>query len=244
MKTNSEGTACLYMNYNGGRVAQLSLTADTLLYSTPKQLEMRFTPQGDLINRIDLGFITYNNIEANYACVELTPDQPMSINIDIDSLFNVTNDMAIFPIKLKNISFSLNTKAEKKEYNIPFEGIYLHYNQKENTNIKDRLEMYHLTTGTYAAFQTEAGGLAWEEFPKVFELIFESWLPASGYTQKVDTIIELYHLWTDKEERKKKRYYEVWVPVEKSLFDSEQLGHHVLPIENRTENREPFFLIC
>ena len=139
MKTNSEGTACLYMNYNGGRVAQLSLTADTLLYATPKQLEMRFTPQGDLINRIDLGFITYNNIEANYACVELTPDQPMSINIDIDSLFNVTNDMAIFPIKLKNISFSLNTKAEKKEYNIPFEGIYLHYNQKENTNIKDIL---------------------------------------------------------------------------------------------------------
>ena len=85
----------------------------------------------------------------------------------------------------------------------------------ENANIKDRLERYYLKAGTYAAFKTEAGGLAWEEFPKLFELIFESWLPASGYTQKGDAIIEVYHLWTDKEERKKKRYYEVWVPVEK-----------------------------
>lgn len=82
-------------------------------------------------------------------------------------------------------------------------------------DIKDKLEMDQLPTGTYAAFQTEAGGLAWEEFPKLFELIFESWLPTSGYKQKGDTIVEVYHLWTDKEERKKKRYYEVWVPVEK-----------------------------
>ena len=39
MKTNAEGNACLYINYTGGRVAQLSFNADTLLYSTPKKLE-------------------------------------------------------------------------------------------------------------------------------------------------------------------------------------------------------------
>jgi hypothetical protein len=124
------------MNYSGGRVVQLSLTADTLLYSTPKHLEFKFTPQGELMTRVDLGFVANNGINANYACIELTPNQPMSINIDLDSLFDVKDDIAIYPIKLKNISFSLNKDAEKKEYNIPFEGIYLHYSEKVETGIE------------------------------------------------------------------------------------------------------------
>jgi len=32
----------------------------------------------------------------------------------------------------------------------------------------DKLEMRKLSAGTYAAFKTECGGLAWEEFPKLF----------------------------------------------------------------------------
>ena len=136
IKTDADGGAYLYMNYSGGRVVQLSLTADTLLYSTPKHLEFKFTPQGDLMTRVDLGFVANNGINANYACIELTPNQPMSINIDLDSLFDVKDDIAIYPIKLKHISFSLNKDAEKKEYNIPFEGIYLHYSEKVETGIE------------------------------------------------------------------------------------------------------------
>ena len=136
IKTDADGGAYLYMNYSGGRVVQLSLTADTLLYSTPKHLEFKFTPQGELMTRVDLGFVSNNGINANYACIELTPNQPMSINIDLDSLFDVKDDIAIYPIKLKNISFSLNKDAEKKEYNIPFEGIYLHYSKKIETGIE------------------------------------------------------------------------------------------------------------
>ena len=63
-------------------------------------------------------------------------------------------------------------------------------------------------------FKTECGGLAWEEFPKLFELIFDSWLPASEYKQKYDLAIEVLHLWTDHDLRQKNRYYEVWIPVE------------------------------
>lgn len=59
------------------------------------------------------------------------------------------------------------------------------------------------------------GGLAWEEFPKLEELIFDAWLPISGYRQRGDLVIEVLHLWTDRELRKKNRYYEVWLPVEK-----------------------------
>ena len=136
IKTDADGGAYLYMNYSGGRVVQLSLTADTLLYSTPKHLEFKFTPQGDLMTRIDLGFVANNGTNANYACIELTPNQPMSIHIDLDSLFDVKDDIAIYPIKLKNISFSLNKDAEKKEYSIPLEGIYLHYGEKVETGIE------------------------------------------------------------------------------------------------------------
>ena len=80
---------------------------------------------------------------------------------------------------------------------------------------KENLEKWVIPAGTYAAFVTERGGLAWEEFPRLFELIFDSWLPSSGYGLRSDDIIEVYHLWTDHEERKKNRFYEVWVPVEK-----------------------------
>jgi hypothetical protein len=134
--TDAEGKANLYMNYTGGRVAQLSLTADTLLYSTPKHLETKFTPQGELITRIDFGFEANNGLEASYACVEFTPEQEKSICIDIDSLFGVKNDMAIYPVTLKYMSFTLNTKAEKREYNIPFEGIYLHYSEQIASGIE------------------------------------------------------------------------------------------------------------
>lgn len=78
----------------------------------------------------------------------------------------------------------------------------------------DKLEMRKLPVGTYAAFKTECGGPAWEELPKLFELIFDSWLPASEYRQKYDLAIEVYHLWTDYNLRKENKYYEVWIPVE------------------------------
>ena len=86
---------------------------------------------------------------------------------------------------------------------------------RERSDTKtDKLEMRKLPAGTYAAFKTECGGLAWEEFPKLFELIFDAWLPASEYKQKCDLAIEVLHLWTDHDLRQKNRYYEVWIPVE------------------------------
>ena len=67
--------------------------------------------------------------------------------------------------------------------------------------------------GTYAAFTSERGGLAGVEIPKLFELIFDSWLPASEYKLRDDIIVEVLHLWTRRELRQQNRYYEVWIPV-------------------------------
>ena len=75
------------------------------------------------------------------------------------------------------------------------------------------LETRTLPAGAWAAFKTKPGGLAWEELPRLFELIFDCWLPSSGYRQREELVVEVLHLWTDRALRRKKRYYELWVPV-------------------------------
>ena len=98
-------------------------------------------------------------------------------------------------------------------YGVWQDGKYMIAREKADTR-SAALEIRKIPAGTYAAFETECGRVAWEEFPKLFELIFSSWLPASEYRQKCDLAIEVIHLWTDHDLRLKNRYYEVWIPVE------------------------------
>ncbi|MBQ8741523.1 MAG: AraC family transcriptional regulator [Clostridia bacterium] len=105
-----------------------------------------------------------------------------------------------------------NTAYDGVWYGIWQNGKYMIARESNDTK-NHTLEKRIIPAGTYAAFKTECGGLAWEEFPKLFELIFNSWLPASDYRQKGDLAIEVLHLWTDHDLRQKNRYYEVWVPV-------------------------------
>lgn len=87
---------------------------------------------------------------------------------------------------------------------------------REKELVKDAAPLEHQTipAGRYAVFASEKGGYAGEEIPKLFELIFQSWLPTSGYLQRGEDVIEVYHLWTDKAARRENRWYEIWVPVE------------------------------
>ncbi|MBQ6951107.1 MAG: hypothetical protein IJN44_06400, partial [Clostridia bacterium] len=62
---------------------------------------------------------------------------------------------------------------------------------------------------------TEKGGNAWEEFPRLRDLIFNGWLPTSGYQSKNNLIVEVLHLWVEREKRRKERYYEIYLPIEK-----------------------------
>ena len=99
-------------------------------------------------------------------------------------------------------------------YGLWQDGRYMIARENPGTTT-DNLEVCKIPAGTYAAFKTEHGGLAWEEFPKLFELIFDSWLPTSGFQHQEEPIIEVYHLWTDHDVRSKNRYFEVWIPVKK-----------------------------
>ena len=137
MQVNEAGLAEIYLNYTAGRAPKITLTADTVLYSTPHRFELRMTPPSDLISRIDIKLTSNNGIDVNYTRLEPTGDQALNLQIDLDSIFGVNNDIAIYPVQLKSINFSLNTKAAKQEYKIPFEGIYLYYAPEVTDDIED-----------------------------------------------------------------------------------------------------------
>lgn len=88
--------------------------------------------------------------------------------------------------------------------------------REESDVCRSGLEKQVIPAGAYAAFTTARGTAAWEAIPKLLSEIFDAWLPASGYTLRNGDVIEVYHLWTDHEQRRKNRYYEIWVPVTQS----------------------------
>lgn len=100
-------------------------------------------------------------------------------------------------------------------YGIWRDGKYMIAREEGNVKGKE-LEKFIIPSGTYAAFRTGRGGLAWEELPKLRDLIFDSWLPNSEYRHKGDMMIEVLHLWADHDLRNKNRFYEWWIPVEKA----------------------------
>ncbi len=107
-----------------------------------------------------------------------------------------------------------NTAYDGVWYGIWQDGKYMIARERDYVKTEE-VETGMIPGGTYAAFSTECGTVAWEEFPKLFARIFDSWLPSSPYRQKGDLAIEVLHLWTDHDIRQKKRYYEVWIPVER-----------------------------
>ena len=99
-------------------------------------------------------------------------------------------------------------------YGIWDSGRYSIARKKELATGKN-LEKLIIPAGKYAAFTTGKGGYAGTEIPALRELVFDSWLKSSGYKQTYDFELEVYHLATDREERRKNRFYEIWIPIEK-----------------------------
>ncbi len=136
MQVNDNELGTIYLNYTGGRAPKITITADSALYATPRFFEMILTPPSDLITRIDIKMTANNSIEGHFTYLEPIGDQPLKMQIHLDSLFNVNNDIAIYPIILNSINLTLDAKAAKQEYHIPFEGIYLHYGQQITSSIE------------------------------------------------------------------------------------------------------------
>lgn len=99
-------------------------------------------------------------------------------------------------------------------YGIWNNGTYAISRENKDTDFNN-LERHIIPAGKYAMFTTEKGGYAGDALPKLRDLIFNSWLPSSDYVQSFDYELEIYHLATNREERRKNRYYEILIPVEK-----------------------------
>ena len=148
IETDANGMANIYMDFTGGRQANIRFGADTVLYSTPRMLELRLTPQGDLIEEISIGLRANNGkVTEKYLVTDITADEPLKIQIELEKLFGVQNDIAIYPVLLEFITLRFNTKAIHQEYRIPVEGIYLYYDKLpeeptfiENVSIKNTAE--------------------------------------------------------------------------------------------------------
>lgn len=78
---------------------------------------------------------------------------------------------------------------------------------------ENNLEKMVIPKGKYAVFTTDKGGYAGDELPKLHNHVFDCWLPNSGYELTSDFELEVYHLKTDRQKRRKERYYEIWIPV-------------------------------
>ncbi|MFR5875222.1 MAG: helix-turn-helix domain-containing protein [Eubacterium sp.] len=98
-------------------------------------------------------------------------------------------------------------------YAIWHDGKYTIARKKEFVTGKN-LDEQKIPAGKYAVFTSERGVYAGEAFPQMHDAIFNSWLPGSGYKQIGDLEIEVYHLCTNREKRRKERFFEIWIPVE------------------------------
>ena len=127
----------LYINYStGGRDPNITLFADTLLFSTPRAIEIRFTPNETLFNKIIITIQpAHSNESVSYEQQDFIVGKTNSIYLDFQELLG-NDDIKNYPITLKNLKFSISTKTLTNEYHIPFEGIYLHYKEDETTMLE------------------------------------------------------------------------------------------------------------
>lgn len=113
-------------------------------------------------------------------------------------------------IELDDYARRINPEIGGTWYGIWDNGTYWIAKAEEEAVTADTEEVA-LPAGTWAVFSTGYGGFAGDELPGLRELIFDSWLPDSGYAQAGDYEVEVYHLFP--KEEKGKRHYEIWVPV-------------------------------
>lgn len=137
---DSAAAQVLSLDYTGGRQANIKFNADRPVYSDPDYIELRLTPQGDLIQSVTIGVRANNgNKTLNYSTADLHTGQTNRIIINLDSLFRADalaseqqwrdNDQVIYPVRLVFATLAFSTDAQKRHYDIPIDGWYLHFRE-------------------------------------------------------------------------------------------------------------------
>lgn len=127
-------------------------------------------------------------------------------------------------------------------YGIFENGKYSIARKKEDVGF-DGLEKIKIKSGKYAVFTTDKGGYAGDELSKTHDLIFNSWLKDTQYNIKREYIIEVFHLATDREKRRKNRYYEIYIPINEPFSNDFDINDIIIR-QARIEDYKDICKIC
>ena len=127
-------------------------------------------------------------------------------------------------------------------YGIFENGKYSIARKKEDVGC-DGLEKIKIKSGKYAVFTTDKGGYAGDELSKTHDLIFNSWLKDTQYNIKREYIIEVFHLATDREKRRKNRYYEIYIPINEPFSNDFDINDIIIR-QARIEDYKDICKIC
>lgn len=127
-------------------------------------------------------------------------------------------------------------------YGIFNNGKYAIARNKKDTQA-DNLKKIIIPAGKYAVFTTDKGGYAGDELSKMHDLIFNSWLKDTQYNIKHEYIIEVFHLATDREKRRKNRYYEIYIPINESFSNDFDINYIIIR-QAKIEDYKDICKIC
>lgn len=127
-------------------------------------------------------------------------------------------------------------------YGIFENGKYSIARKKEDVEFNG-LEKIKIKSGKYAVFTTDKGGYAGDELSKTHELIFNSWLKDTQYNIKREYIIEVFHLATDREKRRKNRYYEIYIPINEPISNDFDINDIIIR-QAKIEDYKDICKIC
>ncbi len=127
-------------------------------------------------------------------------------------------------------------------YGIFENGKYSIARKKEDVEFNG-LEKIKIKSGKYAVFTTDKGGYAGDELSKTHDLIFNSWLKDTQYNIKREYIIEVFHLATDRAERRKNRYYEIYIPINEPFFNDFDINDIIIR-QAKIEDYKDICKIC
>ena len=121
-------------------------------------------------------------------------------------------------------------------------GKYSIARKKEDVEFNG-LEKIKIKSGKYAVFTTDKGGYAGDELSKTHDLIFNSWLKDTQYNIKREYIIEVFHLATDREKRRKNRYYEIYISINEPFSNDFDINDIIIR-QARIEDYKDICKIC
>lgn len=127
-------------------------------------------------------------------------------------------------------------------YGIFENGKYSIARKKEDVEFNG-LEKIKIKSGKYAVFTTDKGGYAGDELSKTHDLIFNSWLKDTQYNIKREYIIEVFHLATDREKRRKNRYYEIYISINEPFSNDFDINDIIIR-QARIEDYKDIYKIC